>query len=111
MDGRIQTPIQQWLKKNFDTDNVDTITEHGVIRLFSNPDELSKIKSKVLLSVEQSNSKIVLVSAHHDCEGNATKDDDISRIKNAVSVIKSWNLPITVVGVWVNEQLQVEPIG
>ncbi|MGD8300253.1 MAG: hypothetical protein PVG77_06085 [Nitrosopumilaceae archaeon] len=110
IDGRIQTPIQKWLKDNFAIDNVDTITEHGVVRLFSNPDELSKIKSKVLISVEQSNSKIVVVSAHHDCEGDATKDDDRSQIKNAVSIIKSWDLPITVIGVWVNEQQQVEPV-
>jgi hypothetical protein len=111
MDGRIQIPINQWLKTNYDIDNVDTITEHGIVKLFSNSEEIAKIKSKVSLSIEQSNSKIILVSAHHDCEGNLiSKDSQVSQIKHAVCAIRSWGLTATVVGIWVNEQLQVEVI-
>jgi len=111
MDGRIQIPISQWLKVNYNIDNVDTITEHGIVKLFSNSDETAKIKSKVSLSLEQSNSEIILVSAHHDCEGNQiSKDEQILQIKNAVSKIKSWKLTTTVIGIWVNEQFQVEVV-
>lgn len=111
IDGRIQIPINQWLKTNYNIDNVDTITEHGIVKLFSNPDEIAKIKSKVILSTKQSNSEVILVSAHHDCEGNQIpKDDQISQIKNTMSVIKSWELTPPIIGVWVNEDLKVEII-
>lgn len=110
-DGRIQIPIIQWLKENQGIDNVDTITEHGIVKLFSNSEEVVKIKSKVSLSIEASDSKIILVSAHHDCEGNPiSKEEQISQIKNAISVIKSWELSATVIGVWVNEKSHVEVV-
>jgi hypothetical protein len=111
MDGRIQIPISQWLKANYNIEYVDTITDHGIVKLFSNVDEVAKIKSKVTLSIEQSNSEIILVSAHHDCEGNPVqKDEQISQVKNTISVIKSWGLIATIVGVWVDEDLKVEVI-
>jgi hypothetical protein len=111
MDGRIQIPISQWLKANYSIEYIDTITDHGIVKLFSNVDEVAKIKSKVTLSIEQSNSEIILVSAHHDCEGNSVqKDEQISQVKSAMSVIKSWGLTATIVGVWVNEDLKVEVI-
>lgn len=111
IDGRIQSPINQWLKANYNIEYVDTITEHGIVKLFSNSDEIAKIKSKVIISIEQSNSEVILVSAHHDCEGNSIqKDEQVSQIKNAISLIKSWGLTVTVVGVWVNEDLKVEVV-
>ena len=112
IDGRIQLPIQNWLKENHDIDYVDTITEHGVVKLFSKPDCIEQIKSKVFLSIKDDGSEIILVTGHHDCEGNLIpKNEQITQIKNAVSTIKSWKLPVTVLGAWVNEQLQVESIS
>lgn len=111
-DGRIQLPIQKWLKETYKVDYVDAITEHGIVKLFSRPEDAERIKSKVLHSIKNENSRIILVSAHHDCEGNAvTKNEQISQVKNAISVIKSWKFQVNVIGVWVNEQLQVEPIS
>lgn len=112
IDGRIQIPIQNWLKENYDIDYVDTITEHGVVKLFSKPDNMEQIKSKVSLSIKEDGSEIVLVTGHHDCEGNTIpKNEQITQIKNAVSAIKSWKFPVTVIGAWVDEQLKVEPIS
>jgi len=111
IDGRIQLPINQWLKTNYNIDNVDTITEHGIVKLFTNNNESAKIHSKVLHSINESDSQIILVSAHHACEGNqVSKDEQIRQIKNAISKIKSWELPVPVIGTWINEQFQVEVI-
>lgn len=64
-----------------------------------------------MLSIKQGNSEVILVSAHHDCEGNPIqKEEQVSQIKNAMSVIKSWELTATIIGVWVNEDLKVEVI-
>jgi hypothetical protein len=81
------------------------------VKLFSRPEDVERIKSNVLHSINHENSRIILVSAHHDCEGNAvTKNEQILQLKKAMSVIKSWKLPVDVIGVWVNEQLQVEVV-
>ena len=111
IDGRIQLPIQNWLKENPGIDYVDTMTEHGVVKLFSKPDDTEQIKSKVPLSIKEDGSEIILVPGHHDCEGNPIpKNEQIAQIKNAVSTIKSWKFPVSVIGAWVDEQLQVESV-
>lgn len=112
MDGRIQLPIFHWLKENYHVNYVDTITEPGVDKLFFNSLKVHELKFKVLISINKHGSKTVLVSGHHDCAGNpVSKEMHITQIKEAVSVIKSWRLPVSVIGVWVNENWQIEMIS
>ncbi len=109
MDGRIQIPITSWLKKNYGVDYVDTITEPGMDKLFHNPSKVEEIKSKALISVNAHGSKIILVSGHHDCAGNPiTKKEHLIQIKEAVSIIDSWNLSVRVIGGWINEKWELE---
>ena len=58
MDGRIQLPIIHWLKEKYNIAYVDTITEPGIDKLFSNSDKMQEIKSKVSISVNAHGSKI-----------------------------------------------------
>lgn len=109
MDGRIQLPIIHWLQEKYNVSYVDTITEPGMDKMFTNPSKVQEIKSKVSISVNAHGSKLVLVSAHHDCAGNpVSKKEHITQIKNAVSVIQSWKMPVKVIGAWVNEDWELE---
>lgn len=109
MDGRIQLPIIHWLKENYDISFVDTITEPGIDKLFTDTDKTKEIQSKALISVNKHGSKLVIVSGHNDCAGNpVSKSEHIDQIKYAVSVIKSWKLPIKVIGAWVNQNWELE---
>ena len=109
MDGRIQLPIINWLKSNQDATYVDTITEHGMDKMFSNPGKIEEIKSKVLISVNAHGSKTIIISGHHDCAGNpVSRQEHITQIKGAVSTIESWKLPVKVIGAWVNEKWELE---
>ncbi|HZS73588.1 MAG TPA: carbonic anhydrase [Candidatus Nitrosotalea sp.] len=109
MDGRIQLPIIQWLKENHNVSFVDTITEPGIEKLFTNVDKINEIKSKALISVEKHGSKLVMVSGHNDCAGNPVSESEhIDQIRQAVSVIESWKLPIKVIGAWVNHNWELE---
>lgn len=111
MDGRIQLPIMNWLKENHYVSFVDTITEPGIDKMFTNLDEIEKIKSKALISVNKHGSKLVIVSGHDDCAGNpVSKSEHIDQIKHAVSVIASWKLPIKIIGAWVNQNWELEII-
>ena len=113
IDGRVQVPVSNWLKRSYSVSYVDTITEPGVDRLFSetNMDRIQQLKSKVLMSMRAHGSNTVVISGHYDCAGNpVTKSDHVNHIKNATKVIESWSLEVKVIGVWVNESWEVEVV-
>jgi len=101
MDGRIQIPLNKWIKENYSADYVDTITEPGVDKNIT--DVIESIKTKVGISINAHKSKLVVVSGHYDCAANPVSDEEhIAQIKNAVDVISSWGLNTKVIGVWVD---------
>lgn len=109
MDGRIQLPIMHWMQENHKASYVDTITEPGIDKLFSDMNKVEEIKSKILISVNKHGSKTVIISGHHDCAGNpVSKKEHIEQIKKAVSIIQSWEMQVNVVGAWVNEAWELE---
>ncbi len=113
IDGRVQLPVLDWLKRNYSVRYVDAITEPGVDRVFSetNVDRIQQLKSKVMISMNAHGSSIVVISGHHECAGNpVTKNEHLNHIKKASEIIKSWNLPVKVVGLWVNENWEVEVV-
>ena len=112
IDGRTQYPVSEWIKANHSIDYVDTITEPGCDNVMqSGGEKIEQIKSKVLISINAHGSTIIVVAGHHDCAGNpVSKEEHFSHIKNSVKVIKSWNLPVKVFGLWVNDQWQIELI-
>lgn len=109
MDGRIQLPIIHWLKEQYGFSFVDTITEPGIDKLFSNIDKVREIKLEILFSVEKHNSKLIVVSGHHDCTENpVSKSIHQTQIKNNIKIIQSWNIPVKIIGIWINEDWEVE---
>ena len=111
MDGRIQIPLNEWIKKNHSVDYVDTITEPGVEKKITENIDVEQIKSKVGISIHKHKSDMIVVSGHHDCAGNpVSKEEHIAQIRKSIEIIKSWNFPAKVFGVWVNDQWQVESI-
>lgn len=115
MDGRVQLPIIEWMKKNYELDYIDMITEPGPDKIMSNIEDkrVELIKSKAEISVNAHDSKFIVIAGHHDCAGNPlSKEMHIEQIKKPVGVIKSWKLqPVDkIIGVWVNENWQVELI-
>lgn len=114
MDGRVQRPVSDWMIKKFGADYVDTITEAGPDRLMAakNSGLIDSIKARVLVSVEKHGSKVVAMVSHYDCAGNPVdKPTHVNHLRAAMKLIESWQLPVTVVGLWVNAEGQVEEIG
>ena len=111
MDGRIQIPINKWIKENYSVDYVDAITEPGVDKKVAENTDLESIKTKVGISINAHKSELVVVSGHYDCAANPVSDEEhISQIKNAVKVISSWNLNAKVIGVWVDGSWNVNAL-
>ena len=112
MDGRIQISLNNWVKKVCNVDYVDTITEPGVEKKITENIDIDQIKSKAEISIYKHKSETIIVSGHHDCAGNpVSKDEHIAQIRKSIEIIESWNYPAKVLGVWVNDQWQVEQIS
>ncbi len=101
-----------WMKQNYNAKYVDMITEPGPIKILSdNSDKclVDSIKSRLVVSVEKHGSKVVAVVGHYDCAGNPSdKQTQINQIKNSINLIKTWFNDVEIIGLWVNENWQVE---
>jgi len=115
MDGRVQEPVMNWLKSSYDLQYVDEITEPGPTKLITSKDPtvVDALKAKVLISVERHGSRLVALAAHGDCAGNPIpREASIRQVLEGLEVIRSWNLPVRIVGLWVDvETRQVDKVG
>ena len=109
MDGRVQIPVNDWIRKEYGVDCVDTITEPGPNRILAEKGEATEsIKIRVLISVNKHGSKHIAIAGHHDCAGNPVKRElQMKHISEAINVVKSWGLNISVIGLWVDENWNV----
>ena len=115
MDGRVQSPVIDYLKATYHVDYVDMITEPGPNRILSdNIDRVAvnSIRKRVEISVLKHGSRAIFVIGHHDCAGNpADEDEQKTEISNSISLIEKWGLPVEVVGgLWVDKDFQVSTI-
>lgn len=114
MDGRTQQPVTEWMKREFGVDYVDAITEPGADKaLTTGPAaQVASIRSRVLISVDGHGSRNIAVVGHHDCAGNpVSKESHLEMTRKAVEVVASWGLSVRVLGLWVDEDWQVEVIA
>ncbi len=111
MDGRVQLPVNKYLRKRFDSEYVDTITEAGINKVLGESSDLIKIESimdKVKISVDVHKSNSIAIIGHHDCAGNpVTKQEQIEHIKNAVNYVKQEYNNVEVIGLWVDQNWEV----
>ena len=108
MDGRVQIPVIEWLKKQYGVDYVDMITEPGPERLLAEDKDrvrIDSIRKRLEISVTRHNSNIVAIVGHQDCAGNpADKETQIKEISNAIKTVESWNLRVQMIGLWVGQR-------
>ena len=103
MDGRVQIPMNDWIKAKYAVDFVDTITAPGIDKVMFDGN-VESLKKSVMISVTNHNSHHIVVSGHFGCAGNPVSDEEhFIHIKKSVEIISSWNLDADVVGVWIDE--------
>ena len=114
MDGRIQEPVSGWLKKRFHADYVDTITEPCIDGIFSRSQYtiMDSIRRRAEISVNAHGSRVLALVSHHDCAGNPVdRDQHLRDLACSLRYVQGWNLPVRVVGLFVNEHWEVELIS
>jgi carbonic anhydrase len=103
IDGRVQLPMINWIKKKYLVDYVDTITAPGIDKVISD-DGIESIKKSVMISVSNHKSSHIVISGHFGCAGNPVSDEEhFAQIKKSVEIVNSWNLNVDVIGVWIDE--------
>lgn len=114
MDGRVQIPIIEYIVDKYQVDYVDMITRPGANKILAEHKDkftLESIKKSVEISVNRHGSKLVAISGHYDCAGNPVdKEEQVKQIKIAIGLVKTWHLNVKVIGLWVNQDWQVEEV-
>jgi hypothetical protein len=114
MDGRVQLPVNEWMRRRFGVDYVDTITEPGPNRILATGTDagaVEAIRRRLGISVGRHGSRVVAVVGHADCAGNpADSEAQAEHTRRAVDVVRSWGLAVEVVGLWVDHDWQVHPL-
>ncbi len=114
MDGRVQLPVIDYLKRGFGLDYVDMVTEPGPNKILAENQEratVDSIKRRVAISVEKHNSTVIALVGHFDCAGNpADKPVQLNQLNRAEETVKSWGFKVRTVKLWVDENWQVHPV-
>jgi carbonic anhydrase len=114
MDGRVQLPVNSFLKERFEADYVDTVTEagpNGILAARDNGTLVESIIDRVRISVEKHGSTRLAVTGHHDCAGNPVgENEQIEQIKKAARYLKDRFPEVDIIGLWVDEGFNVQEI-
>lgn len=112
MDGRVQLPVLQWIKANYQVDYVDVITEAGMDAVLSGQKDISEILRSIAISVNVNKSIRLFVVGHNDCRGNPVGEDvHRQQIMDSVVRLKSHWPGQEIVGLWVNDSWSVEVVS
>lgn len=109
MDGRVQLPVLQWIKKNYKIDFVDVITEAGMDGVLSNQKYIGEILRSINVSIKINKSTRLFIVGHYDCRGNPIEQEAHHReIIESVNRLKKYWPSMPIIGLWVNKKWQVE---
>ena len=112
LDGRVQRPVVEYLRRKYNVDYVDLITEPGPERALTEPTRArtqAAIHRNARFSRDGHDAEIIAVTAHDECLGNdAESEVRLAQLRAAQQVVIGWNLGADVVALWVHGNGQVE---
>lgn len=112
IDGRVQEPVIDYLRDKYNAEYVDDVTYPGIDKVLADDQQVvEEIRNAVTVSIDKHKSRLIALVGHHDCTTNqVSKSHHISQIREAVELIKEWDLGVRVVGLFINEDWEVEPV-
>ena len=113
MDGRVQAPVAYWLKVNFGVRYVDAITEAGPVKSISEGGEdiTASVQSRLRVSLQAHASEVIAVVGHQDCAANpADREQQHKQIQESVEIVRSWQVAVPIIGLYVNDLGQVNKV-
>lgn len=113
IDGRTHEPLTDWTRAHADIDWVDLITEPGADAALAGCPQsgCSHIRDRVRVSLTAHRPRLVVIAGHDDCAANPVAADvHRAQIRAAVDEVRSWNLDVPTIGIWILADGQVEPV-
>ena len=114
MDGRIQEPIIEYLKKKCKAKYVDTITEPGPIKILAenkNNEVINSIHQRIAISFNKHGAQVMAISGHHDCAVNpVSKEKQVEQILENEKILRGQYPNVEIIKFYVNENWQVEEL-
>lgn len=114
IDGRVQRPVVDYLRKTYGFDYVDLITIPGPEHSLTHPVSLGGaeyVKLNGMFSIENHKASLVALAAHDDCAGNSAPREVRDReLEAAVKSVSAWTNGVPVVGVWVDKSGNVREV-
>ncbi|MBI2444658.1 MAG: hypothetical protein HYV42_05485 [Candidatus Magasanikbacteria bacterium] len=114
MDGRTQLPVINWLREHYQVDAVDLITEPGPNKILAaNTDRaaVESIRRRTAISARHHASRVIAIAGHQDCAGNpANQETQTRHTQAALKTVADWNFNLPLIGLWVNENWQVQEV-
>jgi len=113
IDGRVQYPVMDYLKNNYDVEFFDAANEAGPLKILNDRTDkcrLFSLKEQIRISVEEHGSRFIAIVGHHDCAGNhAERKIQEQQIDEALRYLrKAYGDEIMYVGLYVNDRWEVE---
>jgi hypothetical protein len=115
IDGRVQYPVMDFLKKNYNMAYFDALTEAGPLKILTERTDkcrLFSLKEQISTSLEENGSRFIAIVGHHDCKDNPEERDvqekQIDQVLNYLR--KAYGEKITYVGLYVNDRWEVEEL-
>lgn len=115
MDGRVQLPVIEYLKRRFKVEFVDVITEPGPNLILARQGNYSRVESifeRIKISVERHHSAGIAIAGHYDCAGNpASKKAQTRHIEDAIARVHGRYIQIETIGLWVDQNWEVNELA
>lgn len=125
-DGAVQAPARKYMRRRFQVEFVDPITEPAIERILSDESgdpEMEFIRNrirdvKLKISIVDHGSRALSIAAHHPCLGSsASKDEKLAQLVRSREVVREMikylgldHLDIEIVLLWINERSLPEEI-
>jgi hypothetical protein len=105
IDGRIQSPIADWIHRHHAVEHVDMVTEPGIDALLGAGDEdaTASVVRRVAISRDAHAARVVAISGHADCAANPVAEPEHRRqVVAAVTRMRDLMPEVAVFGLWVD---------
>jgi hypothetical protein len=105
IDGRVQTPLLDWMRLHLNVDYVDLITEPGADKaIATRSDVAAAILKKVRFSARAHNPVAIAIAGHNDCLANpVSREEHLEHIREAARELQALNIGVRIVGLLVSE--------
>lgn len=114
MDGRTQTPVIEYLQKEFNAEYVDMITQPGPTLILSKQEPnyaIDSIKKQLEVSIIHHQTVGLGIVAHHGCAGNPNpKELQTEHLQDSIQFVSNHYPKLKIVGLWVDENFKVHSI-